>query len=141
MRGSCVRSACGTKRERVTNVLWLKCIHRLTHTRRAAWHGCDEPFTFVVPAQEAIKLRLLIRFADEQEQAALFRLALENRGLDRLAQVRRHAELEELPVTIAPNVHRVITSGAVPTHRNLTHLQARAHRGEPGFNVFRIHTL
>jgi hypothetical protein len=95
-----------------------------------------------VPAQEAIKLRLLIRFADEQEQVALLRLALEDRGLNRLTQVRRrHAEFEERPVAIAPDVHRVITSGSVPTHRDFTHFQARAHRGEPGFNVFRIHTL
>ena len=94
-----------------------------------------------MPAQEAIKLRLLIRFADEQEQVALLRLALEDRGLNCLAQVRRHAEFEERPVAIAPDVHRVITSGSVPTHRDFTHLQARAHRGEPGFNVFRIHRL
>src|SRR2546428_5186649 len=59
--------------ERVTNLFRLERIHRLTQTRSAAWHGCDEPFTFVVPAQEAIKLRLLIRFADEKEQVALLR--------------------------------------------------------------------
>jgi hypothetical protein len=94
-----------------------------------------------VPAQEAIKLRLIIRFADEQEQVALLRLALEDRGLNRFAQVRRHAEFEELPVAIAPDVHCVITSGSVPTHRDFTHFQARAHRGELGLNVFRIHTL
>src|SRR5205814_9035762 len=97
-------------RERVTNVLWLKCIHRLTHTRNAAWHGCDEPFTFVVPAQEAIKLRLLIRFADEQEQVALFRLALENRGLDRLAQFHRPPKFEERAVTTAPAPHVAVQS-------------------------------
>jgi len=56
-----------------------------------------------VAAQEAIKLRLLIRFADEQEQVAVLRLALEDRGLNRLAQVRRHAEFEERAVAIAPD--------------------------------------
>ena len=53
-------------------------------------------------------MRFFIRFADEQEQVALLRLALEDRGLNRLAQVRRHAEFEELPVAIAPDVHGVV---------------------------------
>src|SRR5438552_4063454 len=134
-------------RERVTNVLRLERVHGLTHTRRAAWHGCDEPFTFVVAAQEAIKLRLLIRFADEQEQVALLRLAREDRGLNRLAQVRRLAEFEVRPVAIASDVSGVVhwlnplTVSHLPARSDFTHLQARAPRGEPGFNVFRIHTL
>jgi len=78
---------------------------------------------------------------------AVLRLALEDRGLNRLAQVSRHAEFEERAVAIAPDVHGVVhwinplAVSHLPARSDFAHLQARAHRGEAGFNVFRIHTL
>ena len=70
---------------------------------------------------------------------------LEDRGLNCLAQVRRHAEFEDLPVAIAPDVHGVVhwvnprAVSHLPARSDFTHLQARAHRGELALNVFRIH--
>ncbi len=45
-------------RERVMHILGLECIHRLADAGSAAGHGSDEPFAFVMAAEEAIRLRL-----------------------------------------------------------------------------------
>ena len=99
MRGSCgvtfaERNVIAS--ERITNVLRLERIHRLTDGRGAAWHGGDEPFAFVMAAEETVELRLVARLAHEQQQMTLLRFALQHGNIQRFAQVRGHAEFEEL---------------------------------------------
>ena len=70
---------------------------------------------------------------------------LHDGDIQRFAQVRRHAQFEELARAVAPDVHGEILGfnpGSIalaPARRDFTHLQARAHRGELGLNVIRIH--
>lgn len=122
--------------ERNTHILRLERVHRLAHARRAARHGGDEPFAFVVTAQEAIELRLVTGLAHGQEQMTLLRLALHYGHGQRIAQVRRNAEFEELTAAIALDVHGEVLSidpGAItlmPARRDFTHLEPRAHRSE-----------
>ena len=79
MRGSCGRIVCGMKRgceQAHYGHPGLERIHGLAHTRRATRHGSNEPFAFIVAAQEAVELRQIVRFADLQQQMALFRFTL-----------------------------------------------------------------
>ena len=114
------------------------------HARGATRHGGDEPFAFVMPAQEAVELRLVAGLANRQQQMTLPGFGLHDANFQRVAQVRRHAELEELTVAILLDVHGVV-SGASPAgpvepfRSDFTHLQARAHRGELGLDFFSIH--
>src|SRR5881296_1553826 len=125
-------------RERDPNIVRLEHVHRLAHARGTTRNGGNEPVALVVAAQEAVELRFVTGLADEQQQVALLRLALHDGDIQQLAQVRRHAEFEELPVAIAPDVHGEIhrvdplAITLSPARSNLTHLQPRAHRGEPG---------
>ena len=81
------------------------------------------------------------------EQMTILRLALHHGHVQRIAQVRRHAEFKELARAIAADVHgeiRGINPPAIthpPARRDFTHLQARTHRGELGLNVVSIHTF
>jgi len=95
-------------RERGTNVLRLQHVHRLTHARRPARNGGDELFAFVVAAEEAVELRLVTGFADEQKQMTLLRFGLHHGNVQRLTEMRRHAEFEELAGIVAKDVHREV---------------------------------
>jgi hypothetical protein len=108
-----------------------------------ARHGRDEPFTFVVSAQEAVELRLGRRLAHEQEQMTLLRLALHHGDIERVAQVFRHAQLEELAEVILAEIHGVIFGPMRPveTRRGGAHFQARTHGSELGLNLLSIHTI
>src|SRR2546423_1607157 len=77
----------------------------------------------------------------------LFRLALHDREAQRLTQMRWHTKFEELAVMIMLDVHGVIAwinPGAIspaPARWDFADLQASADLGEPGFNMFGIHTI
>jgi hypothetical protein len=135
-------------RERITNVLGLERIHGLAHRRRASRHGGNEPFAFVVAAEEAVKLRLLAWLA--HEQMTLLRLGLHDGYVQRFPQGLRDTEFEEFPVIVAADVNGVIWLGDVssrpnrhqhPTRRNLADFQTSAHSSELGLNLLCIHTF
>ena len=73
-------------RERITDVFGLERVHRLADAGSTAGHGSDEPFAFVVSAEEAICLRLFALLADEQEQMSLLRFGLDDGNIQRVAR-------------------------------------------------------
>ena len=101
----------------------------------------------VAAAEETVQLRLVTRFANEQQQVTLLGLALHNGDAERIAQVRGNTEFKELTFAIALDVEGVILGanpGAIslgPTGRNLTHFDPSTHLGKPGFNRLRIHIV
>ena len=62
-------------------------------------------------------------------------------------EMRRHAQFEKMTVIIPLDVHGIIVTALAlastpdPLRRNFTHLQARAHRGELGLNIYCIHAI
>jgi hypothetical protein len=74
-------------------------------------------------------------------------LTLHYRDIERIAQVRGHAEFEELSAAVATNIQGIVrradprTVSLTPTRRNLTHFEPGAHLGKPGFNRLRIHMV
>ena len=132
-------------RERITNVLRLECVHRLAHARRTTRHCSDEPFAFVVAAEEAVELGFDAERADGQKQMTLLWLGLHHGNVQRIAQMRRHAELKELARTVALDVHGEIRRAdpraiaLSPARGDFTQFQACTHRGELGLDVFSIH--
>jgi len=67
--------------------------------------------------------------------------------LQRLAQMRRHAQFEELPVAVPAQVHGEIlrfnprSIALMPTRRDFAHFHTRTHGSELGFKLNRIHVF
>ena len=121
-------------RERVTNVLRLERIHRLTHARSAARHGSDEPFTFVMAAEEAVESAACRRLCAPAaaDDAASARSAARRHPANRCRCVgTRSSKNSPLPsrwmstAKSAGSIH--VTISLTPARRDLTHFQARAH--------------
>jgi hypothetical protein len=103
-------------------------------------HSRDEPFAFVMAAQETIQPRIVRCLADEQQQMPLLGLALHYRQLQVVARSFWDTHFEELTVTITLDVHGIV-SVVPPGWAELAHFHASFHFLELGLNLLCIHTV
>jgi hypothetical protein len=100
-----------------------------------------------VAAQIAVELLILPRPGHTKEQMTFLWQTLHHGYDQHLAQVRRHAQFEELACGILANVQGNIgwidpcTIALSPSRGDFTDFHARSHRSELGLNIYCIHII